>query len=57
MILKGPYLPGYRAVKDPHPLDYGITKLDHCVGNVFDMEKTVENLKKSIGFHTFSKVW
>lgn len=52
---KGPYLPGYRAVKDPKPLDYGITRLDHVVGNVFDMDKVINQLKAWFGFHTFSK--
>jgi len=51
----GPYLPGYRAVKDPKPLNYGIQRMDHVVGNVWDMEKTVENLRKWTGFHTFAK--
>jgi 4-hydroxyphenylpyruvate dioxygenase len=52
---KGPFLPGYRAVKDPHPLDHGITKIDHVVGNVWDMDKIVNVVKAATGFHTFSK--
>jgi 4-hydroxyphenylpyruvate dioxygenase len=52
---KGVLFPGYRPVKDPHPLDYGITKIDHVVGNVFNMDRTIANIKKALGFHTFSK--
>lgn len=52
---KGPFLPGYQAVSDPRPLDYGITRVDHIVGNVFNMDNVVNQLKKWIGFHTFSK--
>jgi len=52
---EGVYLPGYRAVKDPFPLDYGITKMDHVVGNVWDMDKTINNLKAALGLHTFAK--
>lgn len=51
----GAYLPGYRAVKDPFPLDYGITKIDHVVGNVWNMDKTIGNIKKALGLHTFAK--
>jgi len=51
----GPFLPGYNQVKDLHPLDYGVQRLDHCVGNVWDLEKTVADAKKWLGFHTFSK--
>jgi 4-hydroxyphenylpyruvate dioxygenase len=50
-------LPGYRVVKDPYPLDYGITKMDHVVGNVWNMDKTINNLKKALGLHTFAKVF
>lgn len=52
---QGPFLPGYRAVKDPRPLDHGITKIDHVVGNVWDMDKTVAGVKAALGLHTFSK--
>lgn len=52
---KGPFLPGYRAVKDPKPLDFGIVRMDHVVGNVFNMDKAVNLLKKGLGLHTFSK--
>jgi len=52
---KGAFIPGYKAIKDPHPLNYGVRTMDHCVGNVWNMEKCIANLKKYLGFHTFSK--
>lgn len=44
-------------VKDPYPLDYGITKMDHVVGNVWNMDQTINKLKKALGLHTFAKVF
>jgi 4-hydroxyphenylpyruvate dioxygenase len=52
---QGHFLPGYRPVEDPRPLDYGIIRIDHVVGNVFNMDNVVNQLKKWIGFHTFAK--
>jgi len=49
----GPFLPGYKAVKDPAPLSYGIQRFDHVVANVFDMNKVISDLKKWTGFHIF----
>eukprot|EP01128_Nolandella_sp_AFSM9_P009229 TRINITY_DN584_c0_g1_i1.p1 TRINITY_DN584_c0_g1~~TRINITY_DN584_c0_g1_i1.p1 ORF type:complete len:431 (-),score=133.31 TRINITY_DN584_c0_g1_i1:50-1318(-) len=51
---KGVFLPGYAPVEDPAPLDYGIQRMDHVVGNVPDMEKTINTLKKWLGLHTFA---
>jgi len=51
----GPFLPGYKAVKDPHPLNYGILRMDHVVGNVYDMDKIISDIKNWTGFHTFAK--
>jgi len=51
----GPFLPGYRAVKDPSPLNYGINSIDHVVGNIFSLEKIVSDLKQWTGMHTFAK--
>jgi len=50
----GVFLPRYVDFKDPHPLHYGIKRMDHVVGNVFDMKETVNRLKKSLGLHTFA---
>ena len=38
------------------PLDYGVRRLDHCVGNVFTLEETVKYLAKMTGFHNFFEV-
>jgi len=51
----GPFIPGYRRVKDPAPLNYGIKRMDHVVGNVFTLEKIISDLKNWTGMHTFSK--
>jgi len=52
---KGPFLPGYKAFQDPHPLDYGIQRMDHCVGNVYRMDNIIADLKKWLGVHSFTK--
>jgi 4-hydroxyphenylpyruvate dioxygenase len=51
---KGHFLPGYKPVKDTDNLNYGITKIDHVVGNVYDMNKICSDIKKYFGFHTFA---
>lgn len=51
---KGAFLPGYRLVKDTDGLNYGISKIDHVVGNVFDMNKITSDVKKWLGFHSFA---
>jgi len=50
----GPFLPGYESYQDPSPLDYGIQRMDHVVGNVPELEPVVENIKKWLGFHVFA---
>lgn len=50
----GTFLPGYKSVVDPKPLDYGLHKMDHVVGNVYRMSKVVDDIKKWMGFHTFA---
>jgi len=52
---EGPFLPGYRKVKDPHALDYGLLRMDHVVGNVYNMDNIINQLKKWTGLHTFAK--
>jgi len=51
----GPFLPGYRSFEDPKPLNYKIRRMDHVVGNAFNMDETIAKLKSYMGFHTFSK--
>jgi len=51
----GPYIPGYEAVTDPNPLDYGVYRMDHVVGNVPELIPVVEKVKKWLGFHVFAE--
>jgi len=50
----GPFLPGYQPFKDPSPLDYGIQRMDHVVGNVPELDVVVGNIQKWLGFHVFT---
>jgi len=51
----GSFLPGYVPVEDTKGYDYGLYRMDHVVGNVYNMDETIANLKRWLGFHTFSK--
>eukprot|EP01100_Stratorugosa_tubuloviscum_P005696 TRINITY_DN252_c3_g1_i1.p1 TRINITY_DN252_c3_g1~~TRINITY_DN252_c3_g1_i1.p1 ORF type:complete len:424 (-),score=204.52 TRINITY_DN252_c3_g1_i1:70-1341(-) len=51
----GPFLPGYKKYEDETPFNYGLSRIDHVVGNVYNMDRIISNLKKWIGFHTFAK--
>jgi hypothetical protein len=46
---------GYKPVTDASGLDYGIKNIDHCVGNVYSLEKIIGDLKSWTGLHTFAK--
>ena len=35
--------------------NYGLKRLDHCVGNVSDLIETVEYIEKMLGFHEFAE--
>jgi 4-hydroxyphenylpyruvate dioxygenase len=48
------FWPGYVAYNDPRPLDYGLQKVDHVVGNVYRMDQVVSNFKRLFGLHTFA---
>ncbi len=52
---KKPFLPGYHNVKDAHPLNYGIIRADHGVGNVHVLLEQVHYLAKATGFHEFAE--
>jgi 4-hydroxyphenylpyruvate dioxygenase len=52
---KGEFLPGYKDAKDEYPLNYGLRRQDHVVGNVWNMDEAVNNIKKWFGYHTFAK--
>jgi len=50
----GPFLPGYKEYKDPRPLDYGIRRMDHVVGNQPVLKDVIDNMKRWLGLHTFA---
>ena len=55
---EGAFLPGYRSVAPPpgaEPLDYGLERLDHAVGNVWDLTKAVGYVGAMTGFHEFAE--
>ncbi|KAK1327114.1 hypothetical protein QJS10_CPA01g00754 [Acorus calamus] len=49
------FLPGFEDVADPAPLDYGLRRLDHAVGNVEDLAAAVEYVMRFTGFHEFAE--
>ncbi|XP_068655963.1 4-hydroxyphenylpyruvate dioxygenase [Aristolochia californica] len=48
------FLPGFEPL-DPEPLDYGLRRLDHAVGNVPKLGPAVAYVKKLTGFHEFAE--
>lgn len=51
----GPYLPKYQPVLDAPLISYGITRLDHAVGNVPDLAEAVKYVSGFTGFHEFAE--
>ncbi|XP_057461157.1 4-hydroxyphenylpyruvate dioxygenase [Actinidia eriantha] len=51
------FLPGFEPVEESasYPLDYGLRRLDHAVGNVPELAPMVEYVKKFTGFHEFAE--
>lgn len=51
------FLPGFEAVDETssYPLDFGIRRLDHAVGNVMDLPSAVKYVKEFTGFHEFAE--
>ncbi|KAF4373258.1 hypothetical protein G4B88_007271 [Cannabis sativa] len=52
------FLPGFESVltaESDQPLDYGIRRLDHAVGNVPELLPAVSYVKKFTGFHEFAE--
>ncbi|XP_050229856.1 4-hydroxyphenylpyruvate dioxygenase [Mercurialis annua] len=52
------FLPKFEAVDETTsfpPLDYGIRRLDHAVGNVPELAPAVSYLKQFTGFHEFAE--
>eukprot|EP00850_Spirogloea_muscicola_P002081 SM000008S22170 [mRNA] locus=s8:134648:137011:- [translate_table: standard] len=51
---RGPFLPNYEPVESP-PLCYGLTRLDHAVGNVPDLKEAIDYISRFTGFHDFAE--
>lgn len=51
---KGPFLPGY-VKEEGLPLNYGLKRLDHAVGNVPVLLDQVNYMMKALGFHEFAE--
>ena len=51
----GPYLPNYVPVLDVPAINYGITRLDHAVGNVPDLAEAIKYISGFTGFHEFAE--
>jgi len=50
----GSLIPNYAEVDSPE-LSYGLTRLDHAVGNVPDLLETVDYIKDFSGLHSFAE--
>uniref|UniRef100_A0A7S0XL73 4-hydroxyphenylpyruvate dioxygenase n=1 Tax=Ostreococcus mediterraneus TaxID=1486918 RepID=A0A7S0XL73_9CHLO len=51
----GDYLCNYVAVRDVPEVSYGLQRLDHAVGNVHELLKTVDYIANFTGFHEFAE--
>ena len=51
---EGPFLPGYMAVDKP-PISYGLTRVDHIVGNVPSLFEVTDYLMEMTGWHEFAE--
>ncbi|KAK9924138.1 hypothetical protein M0R45_032525 [Rubus argutus] len=49
------FLPGFEPVPASFPLDFGLRRLDHAVGNVDNLSAAVEYVKGFTGFHEFAE--
>lgn len=49
------FLPGFEPVPESFPLDFGIRRLDHAVGNVPELGLAVSYVKGFTGFHEFAE--
>ncbi|KAL5571340.1 hypothetical protein UlMin_020937 [Ulmus minor] len=49
------FLPKFEPVPESFPLDFGIRRLDHAVGNVPDLRSAVSYVKGFTGFHEFAE--
>ncbi|KAG9439046.1 hypothetical protein H6P81_019211 [Aristolochia fimbriata] len=49
------FLPGFERIDPEVPLDYGLRRLDHAVGNVPELGPAVAYVKRFTGFHEFAE--
>nr|DAD43730.1 TPA_asm: hypothetical protein HUJ06_001960 [Nelumbo nucifera] len=51
------FLPGFEKYEEgsSYPLDFGIRRLDHAVGNVTNLAEAVSYVKEFTGFHEFAE--
>ncbi|KAI3932734.1 hypothetical protein MKW92_028000 [Papaver armeniacum] len=55
------FLPGFKGINDEEPLaskdleDFGIRRLDHVAGNVFNIADVINYVKMFSGFHEFAQ--
>lgn len=50
----GPFLAGWQPVTDAPRISYGLTRLDHAVGNVHELLPAVDYIMGLTGFHEFA---
>ncbi|CAN6571272.1 unnamed protein product [Malus baccata var. baccata] len=49
------FLPGFEPLPSSFPIDFGIRRLDHAVGNVEDLKSAISYVKGFTGFHEFAE--
>jgi len=52
---QGEYLPGYTHTDVKKPHTWGPSRVDHAVGNVYNLAQTVDYITKFTGFHEFAE--
>jgi 4-hydroxyphenylpyruvate dioxygenase len=56
-LLKGVYLPGYKSVTPgPGSVTYGLTRLDHAVGNVPNLMEAVRYISGFTGTKSYGGI-
>eukprot|EP01006_Ploeotia_vitrea_P060004 TRINITY_DN75133_c0_g1_i1.p1 TRINITY_DN75133_c0_g1~~TRINITY_DN75133_c0_g1_i1.p1 ORF type:complete len:444 (-),score=62.92 TRINITY_DN75133_c0_g1_i1:233-1540(-) len=51
----GPFMPGYARAEPRDPINYGLTRIDHVVGNVPHLLDAVNYIRSWTGFHEFAE--
>ncbi|KAM7251995.1 hypothetical protein ACFE04_023878 [Oxalis oulophora] len=49
------FMPRFEIIEDYFPVDFGIRRLDHAVGNVHELGSAVSYVKQFTGFHEFAE--